>query len=419
MTTENKNKTIADGAYENFATGLGQAGFDKTEETRAGVYRGANGLELACMAVQDGVADRIVTLPPEACFSQDITIIGDEKGEILDLADDLGLFDALETAGEVQRLSGGALIVTEYSDVKTAADLSKPVKNGAEIFGYRVYSSNKVNLQKDYFEGDEPSRFDVTKIDGSKVAIDASRCTVVHGRPLPQELTGGNLKEGYFGVSVLKKCEADLKGYATIMGASKVMASETGAKLFSLENFNELLSRPDGKGVSAAKDVISLVSYSLNSCRSAFMGPNDKVTFMAHNFAGLPDIIKEWKGKLCASSGFPESILFGRTASGLAQTNEGDLKTFGELCHKWRKRYIYRPAMKLIKDLAARNANKKISGSFTWGAIDVMTEKELIEARAKQATTLNTYYQMGAISADEVRNAVFVNGHSFDVNLEK
>lgn len=44
MTTENKNKTIADGAYENFATGLGQAGLDKTEETRAGVYRGAPAL---------------------------------------------------------------------------------------------------------------------------------------------------------------------------------------------------------------------------------------------------------------------------------------------------------------------------------------------------------------------------------------
>lgn len=415
----NAKKKIDDGAYENFATGLGQAGFDKTEETRAAGYAGANLKELARMVVHDGVADRIVTLVPEAAFAQDVTIIGDEKGEVLDLADGLGLFDALESAGEKQRLTGGAVIVTEYSDVITNEDLKRPPKIGATIFGYRVYSAGSVELNRGDFYGDDPKTFTIRKIDGSSVVVDASRVTVIHGKELPQELSGASLKEAYFGVSSLKKCESNLKKYANVMGSVAVMASETGAKLFSLENFNELLMRPNGEGVKSAKEIISLVSYSLNSCRSAFMGANDKITFMAHNFAGLPDIIREYKSAISADCGIPESILFGRTSTGLAQTNEGDLKTFTELCHKWRKRYLYRPAMKLIADLAKRNLKQALSGSFTWGAIDVMTEKELIEARAKQADTLTKYYNVGAISADEIRNGVFVNGHTFDINLEE
>ena len=47
-----------------------------------------------------------------------------------------------------------------------------------------------------------------------------------------------------------------------------------------------------------------------------------------------------------------------------------------------------------------------------------MTLKQTLEAKKLQADTLNTYYQMGAVAPEEVRKAVFENGHRWEVSVE-
>lgn len=413
-----EKKTLNDGAYKNFALGMGVAGIDKAGATRAAGYVEADLLELARMKAQDGLAAKIVESIPETAFKHDLAIMGDDDGAIFKALSAVGLFDALQLAGEYQRLTGGAVIVTEYDDARDALGVSKPVRNGARIINYRVYSSAKVRLNPSDFEGDSPKYYPVERRDGQTINVDPSRVTVIYGKTLPDVLGNTSTREAFFGASALKPCEKSLKNLATVLGSIVTMASETGAMMFNLDGFNEIMSRPDC-GVRDAKELIGLVKYSMGSMRAAFMGANDKINILSHNFAGLPDILQKLMNQVCADSQIPASILFGQTVSGLSQTNEGDLKAYGETVEKWRTRYLYRPACRLIADFCARNLNKADISEFTWGPVSVMTENELIEARAKQADTLSKYYQIGAISADEIRNAVFVNGHSFEISLDK
>lgn len=408
---------ITDGAYGNFVTGMGRKDTDKTESTFAKNYQGSDLAELARMKMLDGIAARIVECVPETAFKEAISITGDSDGKVFKEASSLGLFEALQLAGEYQRLAGGAIIATEYESDYNVNALTLPAPTKAKVKQYRVYSAGKVNLESSDFDGDKPRLFKVELLDGKQIDIHPSRCTVFHGKIVPDLMSGISVRERFFGTPALKACEHSLKNLANVMGAIVNMATETGIMLFSLEGFNEMLSKPDC-GIQDAQQLISLVKLSMSSFRGVFSGANDKFQILSHNFTGLPEVLQKAMNMVCADSRVPASVLFGQSATGLAQTNEGDIKAYAELVESWRSRYIYRGACKLITELSTRNCAVTCS-EFEWGPVVVMTVKEKLEAMKLQAEMLNIYYQMGAIDADSIKKSVFVNGHSWDVTVKE
>ncbi|SHL03616.1 anti-CBASS protein Acb1 family protein [Fibrobacter sp. UWH4] len=410
-----KTTTMMDGSYENLVTGLGKAGMDKSANIRAKHYIPANLTELASMKVQDGIASFIVDGVPEAALMKDISVTNDTEGEVLRDATRLGFFRAVKRAGSEMRLTGGSVVVTEYEG-DNSETISEEPSAGAKVKGYRVYSAGRVNLRKEDFDGEEPRIFRCNKIDGTDVEIHASRCTVFHGVELPDVLNGHSLRESYFGVSALYPIEQALKELAAVSGAIVNMAQETGTLLMKMGGLNLMMSKPDC-GVADIHKMMSLVKLCMNSLRAAFAGKDDGFEILSHNFAGLSEIWQKCMNIVAAKSRIPVSILFGQSATGLAQTNEGDTKAWCQTVDAWRADYLYRPMCRLIEDFSRRNLNKDYS-EFEWGAVDEMTLKQTLEARKLQAETLNIYYNMGTLYPDEVRKNVFENGHSWEVSVE-
>ena len=407
---------IRDGAYGNFVTGMGRRDTDKTENTFVNPYAGTDIVELARIKVQDGIAARIVECVPETAFKEPVTITGDSSGKVFKEASAVGLFEALQLAGEYQRLTGGALIVSEYENEYDIEQLKRPAPSNRKISQYRVYSAGKVEFQPTDFQGDTPKVYRVVLLDNKRIEIHPSRCTVIHGKIVPDILQGIPIRERFFGMPALKACEQSLKNLANVIASIVNMATETGVMLFSLEGFNEMLSKPDC-GIQDAQQLISLVKVSMSSFRGVFSGANDKFQILSHNFAGLPEVLQKAMNLVCADSRIPVSILFGQSATGLAQTNEGDSKAYAELVESWRSRYIYRPACSLIADLSERNCGI-VCSEFEWGAVTTMSVKEKLEAMKMQAEMLNIYYQMGAIDEQSIREGIFKNGHSWDISVK-
>lgn len=409
-----KEKTINDGAYENAMTGLGKKGMDKAAHTRASAYVPANLVELASMKVQDGIASFIVDGFPEAALMNDIAITNDTEGKALKLASQVGLLKAVKKAGSALRLTGGAVVVTEYEGDKNIAE--EP-KNGSPVKGYRVYSAGMVDLQSgDFKENEEPSVFRVKIIGGGEVSVHPSRCTVFHGPELPDTLTEC-LRERYFGVSALRPVEQSLKDLAAVSGSIINMAQETGTLLLRLSNLNLMLSKPNC-GIDDIHKVMSLVKLTMNSMRAAFASEKDGFDLLNHNFAGLPEVWTKCMMMVSAKGRIPMSILYGQSATGLAQTNEGDTQAWCQSVDMWRNEYLYMPTCRLIADLTRRNIKKELS-EFTWGAVDEMTLKQTLEAKKMQAETLSMYYDRGVLTEEEIRNGVFVNGHSWEISVNE
>lgn len=409
-----KKTQFNDGAYENMATGLGAASMDKSANIRVAPYVPANLKELASMKVQDGIAAFIVDGFPEAALMKDISIVNDADGTALKLASETGLLRAVKKAGAFMRLTGGAVVVTEYVG-DTAASLREEPSPNAQVKGYRVYSAGKVQLLSEDFDGDEPRFFRVNLLGGRQVLIHPGRCTVFHGVELPDVLEN-SLSESYFGVSALYPVSQSLKELAAVGGAIMNMAQETGTLLMRMSNLNLMLSKPDC-GIGDIHKVMSLLKLTMNSMRAAFASDKDGFEILSHNFAGLPEVWQKCMVQVAAKARIPMSILFGQSATGLAQTNEGDTQAWCQSVDMWRNDYLYSPTCRLLADLTRRNLGNEMF-EFVWGSIDEMTLRQTLEARKMQAETLNTYYQMGAIAPEEVRKAVFENGHSWEVSVE-
>lgn len=404
-----------DGAYENFVTGLGNAGMDKGENTLVKGYTGSNVSQLAFMKMQDGIASGVVERPVESAFKHDISIIGDDDGKIFKELQRAGVIEAICEAGEYIRLCGGAIVVKEYEGEFKADLKSDPPKN-AKISNLRVFSSAKIELNNSDFDGDRIKTFRVTLLDKSRVEINPSRCVVFKGIKAPDCVSGLCLREAFFGTPALKKCESSIKDLATVFGSVVNMAAETGAMVFSLEGFNEMLSKPDS-GVSDAQNLMDLVKLSMNSMRAVFAGQNDKVEIKSHNFAGIPEILQKCINRVSADSRIPVSILFGQSASGLAQTNKADTQAFDEMVESWRNRYLYRPSCELISDFAKRNLGRDVS-EFEWGPVSVMSIEEELTAKKTQMEIVEKAITLGIITPDEARQPLFVNGHSWNITVE-
>lgn len=406
---------VNDGAYENMATGLGKKETDKSANIRVAAYTPAKLPELASMKVQDGIAAFIVDGVPEASLMNDIAITNDGEGNALKLANKIGLIRAIKEAGSEMRLTGGALVVTEYEGDSIETIGKEPPAN-AKVKSYRVYSAGMVDLQNGDFSGEEPEYFNVILLDGKTRKIHPSRCTVFKGPKLPDVLSDVSLRERYFGVSALYPVEQSLKELAAVSGAIINMAQETGTLLLRLSDLNMMLSKPDC-GVEDIHKVMSLLKLCMNSMRAGFAGKDDGFDILSHNFAGLPEVWTKSMALVSARSRIPMSILFGQSATGLAQTNEGDIKAWSQYVDMWRNNYLYAPSCQLLRDLTRRNHTEMLE-EFVWGSVDEMTLKEMLEARKLQAETLDIYFKDGALFPDEMREGVFVNGHSWEISVK-
>lgn len=413
----NDGAMMLDGAYENAATGLGKKGMDKGANTVVAPYKEADLASLATMKVKDGIAAFIVDGFPTAALMNDIKIVGDEDGSAYKEASKKKLFKAVKKAGSSLRLTGGALVVTEYdSDRSKEVKLTEAPPESAKVVGYRVYSAGKVNLRKEDFNGGEnPDLFRVKVIGGGEVEVHTSRCTLFKGPELP-DVIENSLREQFFGVSELCPLEQDLKDLASISGAVVNMIQETGTLLLRLNNLSLLLSKPDN-GVEDLHKIISTMKLCMNSMRATFAGPKDGYDMINHNFAGIAELWTKKQMDVSAKSRIPMSILFGQSATGLAQTNEGDVKAWCSSVGSWRQEYLYVPTCSLIEDFCRRNLEKKYT-EFSWGAIDEMTLLQTLDALKKQAETLCMYYDRGILFNEEIRTGVFVNGHSWEISVE-
>lgn len=417
MEIDMKKTRLTDGRYENMATGLGQAGADKTVHTHAGAYRDGDDKEYALMTLTDGIASKIVSGVVASAFKEEVSVIGDPEGKLLKLAAGTGLFRALRSALEYERMIGGALVVTTYSGDGT--DLSKAPDAGERVTGYRVFSKGRVLLQPgDFDELGRIAAFRVRKRDGAEFTIAAERCTVVRGLAVPDVITEVSLNDEFFGSAPLARCETSLKSLASVIGNVVSMADECGIAVFSLANLNMMLSKPDC-GINDLQKLMSAIKLSMSGMRAVFQDKDDSFSMMSHDFNGLPDVIQKLRGQVASDSGIPESILFGQTASGLSQTNAADEKQYALMVEEWRSEYAEAPLVALLSDLARRNTG--IAGGVEgveFGAVIPMTLPERQTAMKMQADTMKMYFDMGVLTAGEIRENVFKNGHSFNVSVK-
>ncbi|SHK27027.1 phage-related protein, HI1409 family [Fibrobacter sp. UWOV1] len=421
-TTTTKKKTFKDGAYLNSITGLGMLKNDKTTHTKVNPANSVqNDIELANLYLQDGLATTIADAFPEHALADDIKIIGDETGDILKDLDDKGFTEAVIEAGTMARLFGGAAILTLY-DGNT--QFYRPPRPNEKVVGYKVYSAADFSLSNNDYVNDKTSPFyneiELFKLNlenGNQPKIHVSRLTIFRNKKAPRNLKNLSFNQRFFGCSSVKEVDDSLKDLGSSMGGVSNMMSENGLKIFSLSGLTQMLSRPDS-GVKSVQERMSVVNMALSAYHSLFQDKDDSFNMVSHNFTGIPEIVRLMMVMVCARSKIPMSILFGQTITGLAGTNEGDLKTFYGDVNRWRRKVLYRNMCKLITDFCKRNLGTSDLKEFSFAPLGALSGKEYVDAKFIQAQTCEKFFNMGAMTNTEIRKCALENGGTFELSVQ-
>lgn len=136
------------------------------------------------------------------------------------------------------------------------------------------------------------------------------------------------------------------------------------------------------------------------------------------SLASLDKLQAQSQEHMAAPSHMPLVKLTGITPAGLNADSEGEIQVWYDFCRAFQI-FFYGPHLKHVLDILQLHLFGEIDEAigFQWVPLASPTVKELSEIRKANAETDAQYVQMGAVSADEVREKVAADPESGYNNL--
>jgi len=417
-TKESPKVNINDGALQNVMTGLGTVA-DKSEGiTATAAVFSVNEDQLANLYAGYRLASGVCDMVPEAALESDISITNDTDGSTFKALSALGLFEEVIQAGAWARAFGGGLIITKYEGKN---EISKPPADSEKVTGYQVFSSAAVEMNDDDLKAadevslaEDPEVIRIMNRSGEYIEVHKSRITVIKGITCPDHRTN-DAKLRFFGISFLHQVEKEIKAIGASISGVSHMLQENGIKVFGFKGISDILSHPDGE--AKLRERITLTKANISAFNATYGDADDGFDLVSHTFTGIPDTLKVVMMFVSAITGIPVSILFGQTATGLSQTNEGDIKAYRSLVGRWRSKFLYRPMCKMISDYNRRNLGKKEDCEFEWGDIMPASNTEKLEQLKLWTESVEKLWNMDALNPIEIRK-MLVNGFDPNISIE-
>ena len=379
----------------------------------------------------DGLFAKIIDTPAEEAVKHGFSLEGLSDEQVTDFytaaLDELDWEESAITALKWSRLFGGALIVMLINDGR---DLDEPVdwEHIRSIDDLRVYDRSVT--EPDYrsmmnydprnpFDNrgsrlGMPEFYDVHSIYGS-FRVHESRCLIFRNGVLPENATNAHYQ--FWGVPEY------LRVYKAIRDAE--IAHSNGPKLlersvqpvYKMRNLAEELSTEEGENrVLRRLQPIDLARGFMNTM--VIDADGEDYEFKSFQYAGVSNIVDSACNYLSAITNIPQTILFGRSPSGMNATGESDLENFYNFIERIQKRILKTNIRYLLSvifqaGLATGEIEEipdiKISFNPLWSMSDVeQAEFSLKKAQTEsiRAQTAGAYIQMQAVSPEEVRQAL-------------
>jgi phage-related protein (TIGR01555 family) len=167
-----------------------------------------------------------------------------------------------------------------------------------------------------------------------------------------------------------------------------------------------------------AKDVIQLRLNSIDeraaSQQTIVIDPEERLEILQSTVTGIDQVLDRLMVALSAAARIPVTILFGVSPGGFG-TGESELKVYYDTIRAMQREHIA-PAIEWV-------LKRTFPGSERWSIefppVDAPTQREELEMREAQSRIDNAYYNMTALSPDEIANSRFAgNQFSHETTLD-
>ena len=177
---------------------------------------------------------------------------------------------------------------------------------------------------------------------GNQFKVHRSRLLIFDGEILPKI---ERIANNGAGLSCLDGVPAALNRVKTAMNKTIDIMDKVSTSLLKLEGLSNLLAREDG--TQAVIRRLELIDYSRRINGSVAVDKEDEYGIFNIPLTGLTDIIQEFEQALCAVTGYPFTVLFGRSPAGMNSTGKSDLQIYYDNVRRIQRRKI-RPALEYL-----------------------------------------------------------------------
>lgn len=360
-----------------------------------------------------GLMARIIDLPAELATARGVTI-EDGGPDVQSEMDRLSVLENLSDALRWSLLDGGGALIAM---VKDGGELAAPINPNSltEIEEFRVVSVLDIKAGPDTYSDPTqlnygwPTTYEVKFKSGAQyVPVHESRIIEVPGAAR----LGGVDDIGRIpwagqpiGGALIQAVERYRNG---VKWAEKLLERSQQA-VHRMKGLADMLMAQQESVVRAR---IDLVDSNRSAINGVAVDAEDDYTITSATMSGVKDTIEQLQVAVAAESGYPVTVLFGRSPGGLNATGDSDWDIVYQQVGQLQRRRLRQPLERIVSLIYAQ---KRYSGErpdnwrIVFNPLEVLNEQQTAEMENKKADTLNKVaaavktlvVDAGALSQDE------------------
>jgi phage-related protein (TIGR01555 family) len=398
--TEKKTEVLR--LNDNFYNLVAQLGTTKDKRSHGTFgFQEIDDFQLENMFEFDWLSGKVIEVPVDDATRKwrTITVASEEDRlqEIRDAEESLDIESVFNDAQKWADLYGGAIaimLIQGNSEVDEPLELDR-IKPG-DFDGLEVFDRTQVGIHVDNMNDinapfyRKPSHYSVDGIH----KIHASRVLRFNGVKLPWRAMA---RKGYWGASKLQRFYDALRDAQGVSGSIASMVYEAKLDVISVPELYHELAGPDGVNKIMQRFVLADQVKSFNNV--LLLDDKEKFERKATNFAGLGDLMQQYRVQNSAAADIPVTRLFGESAKGLNATGEGDERNYHDRIASDQK-VRFNPPLKQFDQVLARSVLGFMPDDWKskWNPLRQMTEKEESEIEKSNSERDEKYLQNGVVT---------------------
>jgi phage-related protein (TIGR01555 family) len=383
----------------------------------------------------DGLFSKIIDRPAEEAMKHGYDFDGmdeDTKKLLSDVLDYIDWDESCVSALKWSRLYAGAVIVMMIDD---GGDVWDPVNYSAvrgidelRVFERAVVQPDYASMYSKAAEPDAmkhkrsnfgmPEWYYIFSQFGS-FRVHESRCLVFRNGKMPERTSQSMYR--FWGIPEYMRIKAKLQEADTSASYAVKLLERCVQPVYAMKGLSELLSTDDGEEKLLRRILaIDRSRGLLNSMITDAEG--ESYTFQSATLSGVQEIIDSTCGMLSAVTNIPQTVLFGRSPSGMNATGESDQENYIGFIERIQSTQIRRQFEKLVDLILLAMKNRGIieevpDFSIKFNPLKSVSEQDQATIDQQKAMTqqikvqtLQTAIDAGVVDPSEGRRAIAQEG---------
>lgn len=347
--------------------------------------------------------------------------------ELFSFGDDLGVWEGLREAAELQRAFRGSIVyfVTEDSGEQ---EEELDIETIRKIIAVRVIDRRFLEMHKRVEDPEsrhmgEPEVFRIQAQEGVESAlVHRSRCLIVRGKKNKNQ----NSQYKDWGVSVIDAAYDAVQRREDTWNVIAHLVADGDQTVIKIKGLlNTLGGDPTASDslLGKLKSRLNKINEQRSSRRAVVLDQEmEELERQRHEMAGYEVLLQEMNQDVAAAFDTPMTVFFSQSPGGLNATGESDLTIFRNSIRGYQKRYLNPHVSRAVEILAA-DPNGPTSGqqpedwTIQWESLEQLSMLEEIQARKMQGEIDEIYEGMGFPAEIFFRSRFRPSGYSFETSV--